>query len=431
VKTAFDAMWQDISGKKVLLKTFDILFAKAIAAKITKELNCQVDIVQSINELKIALENSDYFVGVFEYSAESTVDMGALDYAISRSLPVVVMTESLDDNTREVFLSKNIIDYVVSKSIEEIDYLVRLLGQLGRNSKMEVLVADDFVIDRTALFEILKSQLFIAYEAKDGDEALEILSSNDGIKLLLTNYHMPKMDGLELVSRLRKIKNKNELAIVAISHETDESIISRFLKFGANDFIKKPFSREEFICRINNTVEHIQLIELQKKLTSLDYLTGLSNRQFFMDAGKTLHANAVRGNIELVIAMIDIDNFKLINDRYGHDVGDIVIKDFSISLRECFRTSDVICRFAGEEFCVILVGVDDKYIKSTFDKLLHMTRKRDIYTKENKIVKYTISVGVCTTLFEDFEEMIKRSEVMLFEAKQAGKDRVVTDIFPS
>jgi len=78
VKTAFDAMWQDISGKKVLLKTFDILFAKAIAAKITKELNCQVDIVQSISELKIALENSDYFVGVFEYSAESTVDMGAL-----------------------------------------------------------------------------------------------------------------------------------------------------------------------------------------------------------------------------------------------------------------------------------------------------------------------------------------------------------------
>ncbi|HRF58001.1 MAG TPA: hypothetical protein PLV58_11455, partial [Campylobacterales bacterium] len=138
MKTAFDAMWQDISGKKVLLKTFDILFAKAIAAKITKELNCQVDIVQSLHELKEALEECDYFAGVFEYSDEASYDIEALDYAVSRSLPVVVMTESLTDDAREVFLSKNITDYVISKSIEEIDYLVRLLGQLGRNAKMEV-----------------------------------------------------------------------------------------------------------------------------------------------------------------------------------------------------------------------------------------------------------------------------------------------------
>lgn len=431
MKTVFDAMWSPISKKRVLLKTFDLFFAKAVAAKINKELNCQVDIFQSLDEVKSALKKADYFACIIEYSSEIPDDINVVDYAISYSLPVVILTSSLADDMRELLLLKNIADYVLSRSIEDIDYLVRLLGQLGRNAKTEVVVADDSELDRKYLVQILKSQLFTVHEAEDGKAALEILSANNNIKLLLTNFHMPELDGLELVNALRKIKNKNELAIVAISSESDKAIISRFLKFGANDYIKKPFSREELVCRINNTMEHIQLIEFQQRLASLDYLTGLSNRQFFMDAGKTLHANAIRGNIELVVGMMDIDNFKLINDRYGHSVGDMVIKDFSISLQECFRTSDVICRFAGEEFCVILVNVDDKYIKTTFDKLLNMTRKRDIYTKDNKIAKYTISVGVCTTLFEDFEDMIKSSEVMLFEAKQAGKDRIVTDITPS
>ncbi|MCI4399570.1 MAG: diguanylate cyclase, partial [Campylobacteraceae bacterium] len=245
------------------------------------------------------------------------------------------------------------------------------------------------------------------------------------------DYFMPRMDGFELVTRLRKIKSKDELSIIAVSGDASEIVISKFLKFGANDYIKKPFSKEEFVCRVNNNVEYLYLIAFQKELVNFDFLTGLYNKKYLTETGKTLHENAVRGNIDFIVGMMDIDNFKLINDRYGHDVGDLVIKDFARCLNECFRKSDVICRFGGEEFCVLLTNVEDRYIEHTFEKLIHTVRASQIVTKEKEIVSYSVSIGVCATLMDSFEAMLKRADEKLYEAKRAGKDRVITDIIPS
>jgi len=433
MKVMIDSLQQDFSDKKVLLKESDAAFAKAIAAKIFKELNCEVHIVKDLATLKEGIKNADtpYFVGIFDYTQDALDDIESIDYALAKSLPVIALTESFDDDTRDTLLSKNIVDYVLKRSIDDIDYLVRLIRQLARNSAMEVLIAEDSSVYRKNLVDILKNQLFTTYEAKDGEEALDMIKKHENIKLVLTDYFMPNMDGFELVTKLRKTKSKDELAIIAISGDTSEMVVSKFLKFGATDYIKKPFSKEEFICRINNHVEHIALIEFQKELANFDFLTGLYNRKYLVDTGKTLHANAIRGNIEFIVGMMDIDNFKLINDRYGHDVGDMVIKDFAKWLKECFRSSDIVCRFGGEEFCVLLTNVEDQHIDFTFDKFLHTVRNSEIVTKQKEIVQYTVSIGVCATLQSSFEGMIKVADEKLYEAKRAGKDRVVTDIIPS
>jgi diguanylate cyclase (GGDEF)-like protein len=433
MKVMIDSLQQDFSDKKVLLKESDAAFAKAIAAKIFKELNCEVHIVKDLPSLKEGVENTEtpYFVGIFDYTSGASDDIQSIDYALSKSLPVIALTESFDDDTRDTLLSKNIVDYVLKRSTDDIDYLVRLIRQLARNSAMEVLIAEDSSVYRKNLVDILKNQLFTTYEAKDGEEALDMIKKHENIKLVLTDYFMPNMDGFELVTKLRKTKSKDELAIIAISSDTSEMVVSKFLKFGATDYIKKPYSKEEFICRINNHVEHIALIEFQKELANFDFLTGLYNRKYLVDTGKTLHANAIRGNIEFIVGMMDIDNFKLINDRYGHDVGDMVIKDFAKRLKECFRSSDIVCRFGGEEFCVLLTNVEDKHIDFTFDKFLHAVRNSEIVTKQKEIVQYTVSIGVCATLQSSFEAMIKVADEKLYEAKRAGKDRVVTDIIPS
>lgn len=433
MKVMIDSLEQDFSDKKILLKESDAAFAKAVAAKIFKDLNCEVHIVKDFSQLKEVVENgkNSFFVGIFDYSADTPSDIESIDYALSKSLPAIVLTESFDDDTRDMLLSKDIVDYVLKRSIDDIDYLVRLIRQLARNSAMEVLIVDDSSVYRKNLVDILKNQLFTIYEAGDGEEAVSLIAKHENIKLVLTDYFMPKMDGFELVTKLRKSKSKDELAIIAISGDISEMVVSKFLKFGATDYIKKPFSKEEFVCRINNHVEHISLIEFQKELVNFDFLTGLYNRKYLMGAGQTLHANAVRGNIGFIIGMIDIDNFRLINDRYGHEVGDMVIKDLSKKMKECFRSSDIICRFGGEEFCVLLTNVEDRYIATTFDKFIHSVRKSEIVTKQQEIVQYTISVGVCATLHDSFEGMIKVANEELYAAKKAGKDRVATDMIPS
>lgn len=430
MKIAMDFIEQDFSKKLIILKEPNTAFAKAVAAKIYKDINCEVHIVKNIGELKNSFLKGglNFFVGVFDYSADKSEDTESIDFAIEMGLPVIALTENFDDDTRDKLMSKNIVDYVLKRSVDDIDYLVRLIKQLARNSSTEVLVADDSSIYRKNLTEILRNQLFTVYEAKDGQEALTLVKKHKNIKLVLTDYFMPVMDGFELVTKLRKIKSKDELAIIAISGDTSEMIVSKFLKYGANDYIKKPYSKEEFVCRINNHIEHIALIEFQKELANFDFLTGLYNRKYLMGAGKTLHANAVRGNIDFIVGMMDIDNFKLINDRYGHDVGDMVIKNFADSMVECFRQSDVVCRFGGEEFCVLLTNVDDEHVKTAFDKLLHTVRNTELLTKQNEIVQYTVSIGVCATLQKSFEDMIKVADEKLYEAKKAGKDRVMADI---
>jgi diguanylate cyclase (GGDEF)-like protein len=433
VKVILDSLEQDFSDKKVILVESDSSFAKAIAAKIYKDLGCQVRIVKNTNELKsvIAKEESRFFVGVFDYRKENQHDIDNIEYANSISLPVIVLTANFDDDTRDTLLSKNIIDYVLKRSVEDIEYLVLLIKQLARNSETEVLIVDDSSIHRKNIADILRSQLFTTYEAKDGEEALRVMAQNSNIKLVLTDYFMPNMDGFELVTKLRKQKSKDELGIIAISGDTSEMIVSKFLKFVANDYIKKPFSKEEFVCRVNNNIEHIALIDFQKQLANFDFLTGLHNRKYLMEAGQTFYANAVRGNIGFIVGMMDIDNFKLINDRYGHDVGDLVIKDFAKRMKECFRSSDIICRYGGEEFCVLLTNVEDQYIDSTFDKFLHMIRQSQIITKQKEILTYSVSIGVCATLMSSFDGMIKVADEKLYEAKRAGKDRVLTDIVPA
>ncbi len=431
MKVMLDLMEQDFSDKKIILFEESQAFAKAIAAKIYKNLNCNVEIATDFEYFKKTIDKNDgLFVSIIDYESYGCGEE-AMEYALLKRIPVIVLASNFDDDIRDKLLSKNIVDYVLKRSIEDMDYLVNLIRQLARNSETEVLIVDDSSIYRSSIASILKNQLFKTYEAKDGEEALELMAKHSGIQLVLTDYFMPRIDGFELVTRLRKTRSKDELSIIAISGDTSEMVVSKFLKFGANDYIKKPFSKEEFVCRVNNNVEHLSLIAFQKELVNFDFLTGLYNRKYLMSAGQTLYANAARGNIDFIIGMMDIDNFKLINDRYGHDVGDLVIKDFARCLNECFRKSDVICRFGGEEFCVLLTNVEDQYIEHTFEKLIHTVRQSQIITKEKEILTYSVSIGVCATLLDSFEAMLKRADEKLYEAKRAGKDRVVTDLIPS
>ncbi|MDA3908341.1 MAG: diguanylate cyclase, partial [Sulfurimonas sp.] len=188
-------------------------------------------------------------------------------------------------------------------------------------------------------------------------EALKILEKNKNISLVLTDYEMPNMDGLELTFRLRKKYKKDQLGIIAISIVEEQNIISKFLKIGANDFINKKFTHNEIVTRINANLELLDLFGQIKDMANKDFLTGAYNRRYFFDTGNYIYTKSKRNKTPLAVAMIDIDKFKNINDKYGHDTGDVAIQETTKILNNNLRASDLMARFGGEEFCVLLEDI--------------------------------------------------------------------------
>jgi len=232
---------------------------------------------------------------------------------------------------------------------------------------------------------------------------------------------MPVMNGLDLTHEIRKEHKKSDLCIIAISSNNDEDINALFLKYGANDFIKKPFSKEEFSCRINNSIEALENIQFITNHANRDFLTGLYNRRYFFNH---MQEYMQTHNEKFAIAMIDIDSFKNINDTYGHDIGDSVIVNLSEILRSNINHKDIVSRFGGEEFCIVLKDVTEDMAFATLERIRINIESSNLEI-DNKHIKYTVSIGIYLhNDNESLEDTINQADMMLYNAKNGGRNQV-------
>lgn len=280
------------------------------------------------------------------------------------------------------------------------------------------------MVYRESMAQLLRNQLLVVFSAENGVDALRVIDQHPDIRMVITDYSMPKMDGLELVTQLRKHYKKDAMAIIIASGLGGASIIPQFLKAGANDYLLKPYSTEEFICRINANLENLQMIQTLKDHAQTDPLTGLYNRRYLFEAGSTLHASAVRSNFRLYAVLLDIDHFKTVNDTYGHEAGDQVIKAIADKLREFFRRkTDIVARFGGEEFCVISSLESEDNLPVFLEHVRAGIQGITIPYGHHKIA-VTVSIGATTPRTGTFEAMLKEADDLLYQAKNSGRNRV-------
>jgi diguanylate cyclase (GGDEF)-like protein len=351
-----------------------------------------------------------------------------VDYTIAKGIATIVLTSSFDNDTREQVLSKKIIDYIVKRDITDLDYLETVVRRVLHNRTVKGLVVDDSLVYRESMAQLLRSQLLTVFTASNGVEAINVINQHPDIKIVITDYTMPKMDGLQLVSQLRSHYKKDSMAIIIASGLGGASVIPRFLKAGANDYLLKPYSTEEFICRINANLENLHMIQTLKDLAQTDPLTGLYNRRYLFEAGVSLLASAVRSKFRVYTALFDIDHFKKINDTYGHDAGDLVIRAVSYKLKEFFRRkTDIVARFGGEEFCVISPLENEKNIYTFLECVKASIQKMVLPYGRHKI-SVTVSIGATTIQTGNFEQMLKRADEMLYRAKKSGRNQVCIDM---
>ncbi|MEA3227599.1 MAG: response regulator, partial [Campylobacterota bacterium] len=248
--------------QKILIVEDNKTLAKLISRKIEDSLEFKVDVAYSLHEAKLFLHKYNYFVTLLDINLPDAPNGEVVDYVVSRGEHAIVLSGNIDKEFRKKILKKNIIDYVNKSGVDDIKYIIQNIQRLQKNQNHKILVVDDSMVMRKQLKITLENMFFNVIAVAHGEEALEMIELHKDIALVLTDYNMPVMDGLELVCEIRKKYNKQMLNIIALSSDEDEETVAIFLKKGANDYIKKPFSKEEFSCRIHNSIEAIENINL-------------------------------------------------------------------------------------------------------------------------------------------------------------------------
>ncbi|MBA4799181.1 diguanylate cyclase (GGDEF)-like protein [Rhizobium rosettiformans] len=397
--------------------------------RLEKDFFCQVTQCASADVFRDIIRRGDPFdVAVVDLNLPGASDGEVLDAVIAEGIPAVVFTADFNRDLRDRLLQKGVADYHVKNNENAIDMVVSSVLRLLGNRDVGVLVVDDVPSARSMLADLLRVQKFQVYEAATGYQALDILARQPHIELVITDYHMPDMDGYELTRRIRREHNSDRLRIIGISSSADRLLSASFLKGGANDFVYRPYVVEELQCRIQHNIETLAQLRQLRVAAFSDYLTGLPNRRYFFDEGPAQVAGRLERREACCIAMLDIDHFKKLNDTYGHEIGDRVLQAVGAKLaRRLEGSGHLLARLGGEEFSVLMLGLDVEA-----GAALCETLRADIESLrvalDDQDLNVTISIGLAEIAGrESFSNYLAAADQLLYLAKSYGRNRVYSE----
>jgi diguanylate cyclase (GGDEF)-like protein len=312
-----------------------------------------------------------------------------------------------------------------------------MLDELTQRAVPTILVADDEPVNRALIQRRLEREGYHVLTARNGSEAVE-MASEALPDLVLLDVMMPEMDGMDACRLLKERDATRDIPVIFLSARDETAMKVNGLSLGADDYISKPFEAEELIARVhvairlkrerdqlrNNAEEASMRAELAQKRAMTDALTGLLNRYGLQHVLAREHAEARRYNRSLSCLVIDLDNFKTINDTYGHPIGDLTLQQIAGILREAVRASDTVFRYGGEEFLVLLPETDLDGAIALAEKIRAATASRP-FGEGQCVFNLTLSAGAGRLCDNEFgNDMIARADMALYHAKEQGRNRV-------
>ena len=300
---------------------------------------------------------------------------------------------------------------------------------------MTILIADDSIVSRHLLEATLQKWGYQVVVACDGAEALEVLERDDAPALVILDWMMPGMTGPEVCRRIRKRAREPYTYILLLTSRSQKEDLIEGMEAGADDYITKPFDQHELQVRLRAGT---RLVDLQAELLSArealreqatrDSLTRLWNRSSILEIlGREL-ARGEREGRPVGVVMADLDYFKSINDTYGHQAGDAVLREAARRLQTSVRQYDAIGRYGGEEFVIVLPGCDQQTTLAQAERLRKQLCGVEMSLHETSIL-VTASFGVTTAVPGQpwiEEALIRRADEALYLAKKLGRNRVET-----
>lgn len=374
-------------------------------------------------------------------------------------IPVVMVTALDQKNDRIKGLSVGADDFL-SKPIDDVLLLARVRSLARFKSVSDELRSREAVGRRFGVIDNLNSAedgssariLILEDDNRRGDRVRRVLEKEqrpmlmeqanslgpDGhstVELMIVSTSGIAFDGLRLAAHIRSQFTTRNLPILAIVDSDDRDKALRALDLGVNDIIFRPIDEDEMAARVKTLVKRKRYIEslresvdqtMEKAVT--DQLTGLHNRRYMESQLKALLDRANHGGAPVSVLIADIDHFKRVNDLFGHDAGDDVIRQFSERLASNFRPRDLACRFGGEEFVVIMPDTAPEDAMQIAERLRHSIADAPFYIGRNRDqldVTCSVGVSVGNQVSDIPETVLKRADQALYSAKQCGRNRVM------
>lgn len=284
-----------------------------------------------------------------------------------------------------------------------------------------ILAVDDRKENLDILLDILGD--YDVIPVTSGKKALQVIEEED-VSLVLLDIVMPELDGFEVCKMLKNNPKTLHIPIIFTTAKTDEKSIAQAYEAGADDYVSKPLKKAEVIARVKTQLKLKQTIENLEFLASKDSMTGIYNRRKFFELAIPIFQESKN---DIFMAMIDIDHFKKVNDTYGHDVGDMVIKLATKTISSLIEQNNAIfARIGGEEFVLIFEGINKDLILELLESIRISIQNLNI-DYNNHTIKFTISIGVASRISDtkSIDELLKKSDLALYEAKTTGRNKVI------
>jgi two-component system cell cycle response regulator len=291
--------------------------------------------------------------------------------------------------------------------------------------KPVVLLVDDDPAMLRLLAKWLEGEGYVVRRASDGEEAIAEITA-DCPDILVTDWEMPQVDGMDLCRWVRRADLPHYLYTIFLTVRSNSVDMVRGLEAGADDFLKKPVDRSELLARIRAGTRVLELESRLSLLAKLDPLTGLFTQRTFHEEANKEWSRGTRHPFPISCVMIDLDFFKRINDVYGHGVGDDVLRRVARVMQNNCRSSDIVSRYGGEEFCCLLPETDETQAAMWADRVRQEIGATKFFVDEVEF-SVTASLGVAERLTDtaSLNCLVESADQALLVAKGSGRDRVV------
>ncbi|HYD19045.1 MAG TPA: diguanylate cyclase [Patescibacteria group bacterium] len=410
---------------RILIVDDSKFFSRIVTKAIVERIGAEVVTAGTLAAAREILDSGQSFhLALVDIILPDSSEGEAAEYLMQKRIPCIVFTSFYSEDLRKMILDWNVMDYVIKDTPSSLSYLVDIVERVHRNRETKILVVDDSKTSRQHVRGLLTGYQCQVIEAGTAQEALDLLEASPDIRLVITDYFMPGMNGVELVQEIRKKFDREQLAIIGIASGVSRGLLSaQFIKLGANDFLKKPFLPEEFFCRISQNLRMLDLFSKLKDMGIRDTLTGIHNRRFFFEAGTNLFATANRDQIRLTAALIDLDYPRDVETKSGQKARDTVLKGVAELLRRQCRQTDIVARYGLDSFAILAVNLADESIVGFFERIRKLIEEHE-FGEPGKPIRVTASFGVCHGTRATLEGMMKEADDLLNRAKKNGRNRV-------
>ncbi|MBS0294713.1 MAG: PleD family two-component system response regulator [Proteobacteria bacterium] len=380
------------------------------------------------------------------------------DDAATRHIPVVLVT-ALDgrqdrvtglDAGADEFLTKPVEDLFLFARVRALTRLKLVIDELRKREESgrrlgvieaagarlggtggRVLIVDDN--DRQA--QRIATELAIEHRPViESEPEKALLTARGPVDLVIVNAFAKNFDGLRLAANIRSDEATRHVPILAVVDIDERQRVVKALEIGVNDILARPVDPQELAARVRTQIKRKRYTDFLRnnldqslELAVTDALTGLHNRRYMTTQLKALGARAIHGGEPVSVLLVDIDHFKSVNDGYGHDVGDEVLKEFAVRLATNVRAIDLPCRYGGEEFAVVMPDTRLEDAQRIAERIRLHVSGSPFRLASGEALPVTISIGVATSLGEGDtpDSLLKRADEGLYEAKSSGRNRVV------